>query len=192
MTEKVSSCNLLQQTDSFLEGMLYWPWSDILVGLKSCGSFFTHADSSGLVLKLIFVPLARIAQNSDINFITSSSSSSSSPETTFRFSSSSKATPDSIKPSSSSRAWWFDDLAILPPKIIEKVIQSLGAYGTGNNSLVLTKFLLHYLKTAAKKEANNNAYSRFEYSSLADTAIHGVIMVGRKKHFLAEACFVGF
>jgi hypothetical protein len=181
MTEKVSSCNLLQQTDSFLEGMLYWPWSDILVGLNSCGSFFTHADSSGLVQKLIFALLSRIAQNSDTNFITSSSSSSSSPETTsFRFSSSFKATPDSIKPSSSSRAWWFDDLAILPPKIIEKVIQSLGAYGTDNNSLLLTKFLLHYLKTAAQKKANNNADSRFEYSSLADTAIHGVIMVGRK------------
>ncbi|XP_059447058.1 BTB/POZ domain-containing protein At3g19850-like [Corylus avellana] len=181
MTEKVSTCNLLQQTESFLEGMLDWSWSDILVGLNSCGSFFTHADSSGLVQKLICALLAKIAQNSDVNFITSSSSSSSSPETSsFRLSSSSKATPDSIKPSSSSRAWWFDDLAILPPKIIEKVIQSLGAYGTDNNSLVLTKFLLHYLKTAAQNKADNNTYSRCEYSSLADTAIHGVIMVGRK------------
>lgn len=176
MSDKASACNLLQQTESFLEGIFYWSWSDILVGLKSCSSFFTHADSYGLLQKLISALLARIAQNSDTNFITSSSSSSSSPETTsFRFS-----TPDSIKPSSSSRAWWFDDLATLPPNIIEKVIQSLGAYGTDNNSLVLTKFLLHYLKTAAQKKANNdNAFSRCEYSSLADTAIHGVIMVGR-------------
>lgn len=181
MTDKVSTCNLLQQTEAFLEGVFYWSWSDILVSLKSCVSFLAHADSSGLVQKLIYALLAKIAQNSDISIITSSSSSSSSPETThFGFSFSTKATPDFIKRSPSSRQWWFDDLAILPPKIIDRFIQSLGAFGTDNNSLVITKFLLHYLKTAAQKNACSNPHMRGEYGGLADTAIHGVITVGRK------------
>ncbi|XP_023909221.1 BTB/POZ domain-containing protein At3g19850 isoform X3 [Quercus suber] len=182
MTEKVSTCNLLQQTETFLAGMFYWSWIDILVCLKSCFPIFAHADSSGLVQKLISALLLKIAQNSDTNFITSSSSSSSSPETAsgYRLSSSSKSTPDLIKSSSSSKAWWFEDLAVLPPNIIEKVIQSLGAYGPDNNSLILTRFLLHYLKTAAQSKAINQLYSKCEYGGLADTAIHGVVTVGKE------------
>ncbi|XP_050275839.1 BTB/POZ domain-containing protein At3g19850 isoform X2 [Quercus robur] len=182
MTEKVSTCNLLQQTETFLAGMFYWSWIDILVCLKSCFPIFAHADSSGLVQKLISALLVKIAQNSDTNFITSSSSSSSSPETAsgYRFYSSSKSTPDLIKSSSSSKAWWFEDLAVLPPNIIEKVIQSLGAYGPDNNSLILTRFLLHYLKTAAQSKAINQLYSKCEYGGLADTAIHGVVTVGKE------------
>ncbi|KAB2597504.1 BTB/POZ domain-containing protein [Pyrus ussuriensis x Pyrus communis] len=59
-----------------------------------------------------------------------------SPETGsgFRLSS----TPESIRPSSSCRAWWFDDVALLSPNIIEKLLQILGAYGPENNSLILT------------------------------------------------------
>ncbi|KAG6654756.1 BTB/POZ domain-containing protein At3g19850-like [Carya illinoinensis] len=182
MTEKVSTKNLFQQTENFLERILYWSWSDILVCLKNCDSFFSHADSSGLLQRLVHALLAKIAQNSDINIIASSPScSSSSPETAsgFRFSYSSKATPDSVKQSSPSKAWWFDDLANFPPKIIERVIQSMGFYGTDNNSLLLTKFLLHYLKTATQRNANYNTYSRLDYGGLADTVIHGVIMVGK-------------
>ena len=180
MTEKVSPCNLLQQTETFLEGMFYWSWNDILLSLKSCESFFSYADSSGLLEKLIGALLAKFAQNSDIILIAPSSSSSSSPETTsgFQFSSSTKNTPQSIRRRSSSKAWWFDDLSILPPKIIEKVIKSLGAYSTENNSLVLTKFLLHYLqKTAVHRKGSLN--SRSEYGSLADTVAYGVILLGK-------------
>lgn len=180
MTEKVSPCNLLQQTETFLEGMFYWSWNDILLSLKSCESFFSYADSSGLLEKLIGALLAKFAQNSDIILIAPSFSSSSSPETTsgFQFSSSTKNTPQSIRRRSSSKAWWFDDLSILPPKIIEKVIKSLGAYSTENNSLVLTKFLLHYLqKTAVHRKGSLN--SRSEYGSLADTVAYGVILLGK-------------
>ncbi|EXC33081.1 BTB/POZ domain-containing protein [Morus notabilis] len=179
MTEKVSTFNLLQQTEAFLEGMFYWSWKDILACLKSCESFFAYADSFGLLEKLIFALLAKIAQNSDLSLITTSSSTSSSPETAsgFRFSSSCKATPESIKPSSSSKAWWFDDLTILPPKIIEKVITSLGVYTNNNKSVILTKFLLHYLKLATHRKGHN---TKGEFLGLADTACHGVISAGKK------------
>lgn len=65
--------------------------------------------------------------------------------------------------------------------IIEKLIKNMGAYGTDNDSLILTKFLLHYLemavlqcKTGSKRAA---LYSRSAYAGLADTAVHGVISV---------------
>ena len=181
MTERISSCNLLQQTETFLDGIFYWSWSDILVSLKSCESFFSYADSSGLVEKLVFALLAKIAQNSDIILAALSSSSSSSPETAsgFRFSSPTKNTSPSARRRSSSRPWWFDDLSILPPKIIEKVVKSLGAYGAENNSLVLTKFLLHYLqkKTAVIRKGSLN--SRSEYGGLAGTVAYGAIVLGK-------------
>lgn len=179
MTEKVSTSNLLQQTQTFFSGMLDWSWSDLLLCLNSCDSFFTHANSSGLVQKFICALLAKMAQNSDINLIASSSSSSSSPDTAsgLRFSYSFKGTPDLVKPSS--KAWGFDDLAILSPKILEKVIQSMGAYGSDNDSLLLTKFLLHYLKTAAQRKCNKKT-SSCEYGGIADTAINGVMTVGKK------------
>ncbi|XP_010250318.1 PREDICTED: BTB/POZ domain-containing protein At3g19850-like [Nelumbo nucifera] len=182
MTEKVSSFNLLQQTENFLEGIFDWSWNDTLVSLKSCESFFLSADSSGLLQKLISSLLAKIAQNSDTIPNALSSSSSSSPETTsgFRLSSSTKTAPETVKPcssSTSSKAWWFDDLTILPPKIIEKVIKTMGAYGTDNNSLILTKFLLHYLNTAVQRKGGIG--SKFEYGALADTAVYGVILMGK-------------
>ncbi|KAL6187214.1 hypothetical protein ACLB2K_043329 [Fragaria x ananassa] len=191
MTEKVSTNNLLKQTETFLEGLFDWLWKEILVCLKSCESFLNYADSSGLVDKLLCAVLAKITHNSDIgNLIATSSSSSSSPETTsgFRVSSSFKNTPESLKPNSSSRAWWFDDVSILPPKIIEKLIQSLGAYGSENNSLILTRFLLHYLKVSAQRKKSKTSRTSSEFGGLADTAIHGVILVG-KKVFSCRALF---
>ncbi|KAJ9153253.1 hypothetical protein P3X46_026714 [Hevea brasiliensis] len=180
MTEKVSNCNLLKQTEIFLGGVFYWSWNDILASLKSCESFFACADSSGLVQKLICGLLAKIAQHSDMNLIAfSSSSSSSSPETAswFRFSSSSKTTPESTKPfSSSGKQWWFNDLALLPPAMIEKFLKSLGAYGSDNNSLILTRFILHYLKNRVPCKA---VRSRSDYGGLADTAVYGLISVGK-------------
>ncbi|XP_015895723.2 BTB/POZ domain-containing protein At3g19850 [Ziziphus jujuba] len=197
MTEKVSTQNLLKQTESFLEGLFYWSWKDIIVCLKSCESLFSYADSFGLLEKLICALLAKIAQNSDLGLIAaSSSSSSSSPDTPsgFRlFSPSSKTTSESTKLSSSSKAWWFDDLASLPPQIIEKIIQSLGAFGTDNNSLILTRFLLHYLKLAIHRRVHSRTQpgvfsSKCAFLGLAETAVNGVISAG-KRAFSCRALF---
>ena len=195
MTEKVSALNLLQKAETFLEGMFQWSWKEVLSCLKSCDSLFSHAHSCGLLDKLIFALLAKIAQSSDMSLLTitaSSSSSSSSPETGatgwFRFPQSCKATPESVKPSSSSKAWWFDDLTILPPKIIERVIQSLGVYmnnNNNNNSLTLTKFLLHYLKVAIPRKAQS---PKSDFLGLVDTAVHGVISAG-KSSFSCRSLF---
>ncbi|KAI3922852.1 hypothetical protein MKW98_006983 [Papaver atlanticum] len=186
MDDKISPYNLLQQTEIFLEGLFYWSWSDILISLKSCEPFFSSAESSGILEKLISPLLVKISQNSDINVTHSSSpspsSSYSSPDTVttgFRFSSSSKTTPDNsaIKPSSSSgtsstsKPWWFDELTILSPKIIEKIIKTMGFWRSDNNNLVITKFLLHYLKAAK----NGNGVS-----GIAETVVYGVVLLGKK------------
>ncbi|KAK4759664.1 hypothetical protein SAY87_022795 [Trapa incisa] len=185
MTENVSTGNLLHQTEMFLQGIFDWTWNDIVTSLKSCESFLTYADETGLVTKLICALLAKIAQNSDINLIPSSSSSSSSPETTsgFRFSSSARTTPELMKQGTlAAKCWWFDDLSVLPPLIIEKIVKGLGAFGTENNSIVLTRFLLYYLNVACQ-----NHISRVEppspwkadYVGIADTAVYGVMGAGK-------------
>ncbi|KAL1197690.1 BTB/POZ domain-containing protein [Cardamine amara subsp. amara] len=176
MTEKLCSSNLVLQTEKFLEGMFYWSWNDVILCLKSCEQVFLHADSYGLVDKLVFGVLGKIAQNSDIGHVFTSSSPSSSA------SASASSQSDSDKRSTSrsfscraSNEWWFDDMSILGPKIIEKLIKNLGAYDNNNNSLVLTRFLLHYLKTNLQNKSNN----KLEYSGLADTAVKGVIFAAK-------------
>ncbi|KAL8120463.1 BTB/POZ domain-containing protein At1g50280-like [Apium graveolens] len=181
MTEKVSACNLLQQTEAFLEDMFSWSRTDILTCLRSCESFFSYADSHGLIEKLLNTLLAKIAQHSDI--FVCSPSSSSSPETiatSFRLSSSTKSmTPEvlGIK-SSSKKFWWFDDLTILPPIIIERFVKILGGYGTDETSLILTRFILNYLKASVQSNMIKNC-SKSEYSKLADIAIYGVLTIGK-------------
>ncbi|XP_027355485.1 BTB/POZ domain-containing protein At3g19850-like [Abrus precatorius] len=184
MTEEVFSNNLFQQTENFLEGIYCWKWNDILVSLMSCQLFYAYADCYGLLEKIIYALLAKIAQSSDTNQLTSSSSassSSSSPESNSakRFSSSTKTTPEKIKSTLPSKAWWFDDLATLPPKIIEKLFQTIGAYKAGNNNLILTRFLLHYLKIATQTKVVTSRNSN-EYAVLAETAAYGVVVVGKK------------
>ncbi|RWW74632.1 hypothetical protein BHE74_00017425 [Ensete ventricosum] len=188
MTEEVSSCNLLRQTETFLDGVFHWTWNDILTALKSCEPFFPIADSCGLLQKLVSSLLAKIAANSEMPLLSatpfpSSSSSSSSPDASgFRCSSSTK-TPEPMKPCSN-REWWFDDLTILAPTTVEKIMKTLGAYGTDNKNLVLTRFLLHYLKTVVQRPCSgvgcgNLGHCKEEYGGLADTAVHGVALMGR-------------
>ncbi|CAN8258727.1 unnamed protein product [Cochlearia groenlandica] len=173
--------NLLLSTEKFLEGMFYWSLNDVVSCLKSCEQVFSHADSYGLVDKLVFGVLAKIAQNSDMSqvFALSSTSSSSvsasslSPEMAKNRSDSDKSRSRSFS-CKSSNEWWFEDLCILGPQVISKVINSLGGYDKSNETLVLTRFLLHYLNT--KVHTPNH---KLEYSGLADAAVQGVVFAGK-------------
>ncbi|KAL8153759.1 hypothetical protein V2J09_011519 [Rumex salicifolius] len=171
------SC-LLQQTEEFLEGIFYWTWNEILQSLKSCENFYSHAESAGLIDKLICSLLAKIAQNST-DFISISNDGSFSQQDSSSSSPNSSSTP--IK------AWWFDDLSTLPPKIIVRVIKNLGAFGAENNSLLLTRFLLQYLKTVSSRMSSR--YPRGEYSGLAETAVHGVVLMGNTAFSSCRALF---
>ncbi|KAJ4974204.1 hypothetical protein NE237_007378 [Protea cynaroides] len=64
----------------------------------------------------------------------------------------------------------------------------MGAYGTENNSLILTKFLMHYLKAAV--QIKGGIGSRSDYGGLANTVVHGVkiqSLVGEIDGMLDEA-----
>lgn len=165
MGETASSrANLLHQTECFLEGIFYWSWDEILSCLKSCEPFLASAGACGLLDRLLCALLAKIAQKSDANFLSPTSySSSSSPEI---------GGPTGISLNKKPQFWWFHELSVLCPKIIEHLLKSLSAYGSDNNNLVLTRFLLYYLKTALQSK------NPTEYGGLADTAVHGVESIG--------------
>lgn len=176
MNEESALCNLLTQAEAFLEGLLYWTWDEILGSLRSCEPFLNHADSSGLLQKLLSCLLDKISANSDIPLSvptpsqSSPSSSSSTDNSVFRCPS--IRTPEIMKPCFG-REWWFEDLTILAPSIIEKMMRELGSYGSDNKNLILTRFLLHYLKSARKKNRKG------DYSGIAESAVHGVVITGR-------------
>ncbi|CAA0824219.1 BTB/POZ domain-containing protein [Striga hermonthica] len=175
MTEDAAPANLFHQTEVFLQGIFYWSWREILACLKNCEPFFTCAESCGLVDRLMSSLLAKIAQYSDSNILSvSSSSSSSSPEMAHDISSQGVCSNSTLN---RGRPWWFQDLMILGPKTIEQFLRALGCYGTENNNLVLTRFLLHYLKTAIL--SNGGKIVLADYSNLADTATHGVVLIGK-------------
>ncbi|KAL0458639.1 UNVERIFIED_CONTAM: BTB/POZ domain-containing protein [Sesamum latifolium] len=124
MSEKASPINLLHQTEEFLDGVFYWSWNEIVTCLKNCDPFFSYEKSSGLIQKLLCSLLAKIAQNSDVSLLSfSSSSSSSSPETAPSLNS-----PVICNGSTSRKAWawWFQDLTVLSPKIIENFLSNVG------------------------------------------------------------------
>ncbi|BAT98758.1 hypothetical protein VIGAN_10009800 [Vigna angularis var. angularis] len=182
MTEEVFSSNLLQQTETFLQGICYWSWNEIVVSLKNCELFHTYADKCGLLENIIGALLAKMDQNFEGNLFTSSSSSSpSSPESNHAktFSCSTQVTPKTVKPTLANKEWWFEDLATLPPKIIEKILQIVGAYKTDNNNSILTRFLLYYLIKVTQTEEINCSNS-VDYAGLAETAVCGVIFAGNK------------
>ncbi|EHA8589219.1 BTB/POZ domain-containing protein [Cocos nucifera] len=180
MTEEFSTCNLLRQTDTFLEDLFYWTCGDILMALRICELFFSIADSCGLIVKLITSLLAKISASSEVPLTlgtplpSSSSSSCPSPDTSgFRCSSSTKAL-ETMK-TCFTKEWWFDELTLLGPNIVEKFVRILGAYGADNKNLILTRFLLYYLKEAVK----NPTLDKLQYGGLADTVVHGVVLMGR-------------
>lgn len=170
MNEEFFNNNLLQQTHKFLEGIYDWKWNEILLSLKSfdCEIFFAYANSYGLLEKIICALLAKLSQNSDFNLITSSPESELVKRITF--------SPKIIKSSSfSNKEWWFEDLATLSPKIIEKFLHGIEAYKKNNKNLFVTRFLLYYMK-----KATNCNKIICDYASLAETASYGVIFFGNK------------
>uniref|UniRef100_A0A0D9W2K6 NPH3 domain-containing protein n=1 Tax=Leersia perrieri TaxID=77586 RepID=A0A0D9W2K6_9ORYZ len=176
MTDDVSPCNLLTQSDAFVDGLYYWTWPEVLAAVKSCESpsLSPAADHSGLTEKLISALFSKIVtSNNNLEFAgvvgtpttnRSSSSCSSSPESS------------SVRPCLGAKEWWFDDVASLLPATVEKAMRILGSYGVENKNLILTRFLLHYLRRHRRRTTSPE--SSPSLARLADTAVHGVALVG--------------
>ncbi|KAI3812350.1 hypothetical protein L1987_17057 [Smallanthus sonchifolius] len=164
---------LVPKTTDLFNRMSDWSFTDVRDCLKSCTPFISFADSFGIIEKLISNLIIKITQNSDSANLFPSSSSSSSPDSTIK-----SGTLLRLSSCSSSKGlWWYDDMTVLPPYFIERFIKALGAYGSDNTSLPLTRFLLHYLKTSS--QSKTQAFSKCEYGGLADTAVHGVVLMGK-------------
>ncbi|KAK8456415.1 hypothetical protein SEVIR_3G019700v4 [Setaria viridis] len=184
MTEEVCPCNLLAQAEAFVNGLYYWTWADVLTAVKSCEPFAAAADASGLLERLISALFSKITASPETPTAIaavgtpnrSSSSCSSSPDTVGFGRSSSTKTPESMWPCVG-REWWFDDMTSLSPQTIEKVMRVLGCYGIENKNLILTRFLLHYLRAATRRPALVLC-KEATLAGLADTAVHGVALVG--------------
>ena len=104
---------------TFFGGMFYWSWNDIITCLKSCETFFSYSQHASTVpvQNLMCSLIAKIVQNSDLLASSPSScSSSSSPDTAAK----------TVRPKNSSSNWWFHDLTILPPKMIENFVKTIG------------------------------------------------------------------
>jgi hypothetical protein len=180
MTEEVCTCNLLAQAETFVNGLYYWTWSDVLAAVKSCEPLAAAADASGLLERLISALFSKITAAPSPETPTaaagttpnrSSSSCSSSPDTAGFARSSSTKTPESMRPCVR-REWWFDDMTSLSPATIEKAMRVLGCYGAENKNLILTRFLLDYLRRPPAPCEDETL------AGLADTAVHGVALVG--------------
>ncbi|OEL19377.1 BTB/POZ domain-containing protein [Dichanthelium oligosanthes] len=184
MTEEVCACNLLAQAEAFVNELYYWTWADVLTAVKSCEPFAAAADAYGLLERLISALFSKITASPETPTSIaavgtpnrSSSSCSSSPDTVGFGRSSSTKTPESMRPCVG-REWWFDDMTSLSPQTIEKVMRVLGCYGIENKNLILTRFLLHYLRAATRRPALALC-AEGTLAGLADTAVHGVALVG--------------
>ncbi|ERN12751.1 hypothetical protein AMTR_s00043p00168880 [Amborella trichopoda] len=137
MTDEVAPCNLIKQTDRFLETMIYWTWPEIFVAIKQCYLRLNGPASSMVLKKCIDGLLQRIASTSDM------CTSGSSPESSnFRFSCDTKSS-ESAK--YSFRPWWFKDLSLLSPNIIETIVQTM--ISRNFDQLCLAKFLFFCVTT---------------------------------------------
>ncbi|KAI3713956.1 hypothetical protein L1987_72545 [Smallanthus sonchifolius] len=167
---------LVPKTTDLLNRMSNWSFTDVRDCLKSCTSFISYADSFGIIEKLVSNLIIKITQNSDSANLFPSSSSSSSPDSTVK-----SGTLLRLSSCSSSKGlWWYDDMTVLPPYFIERFVKALGGYGNDNTSLPLTRFLLYYLKTSSQSSKTEAfSFSKCEYGGLADTAVRGVVLMGK-------------
>ncbi|WOL10379.1 BTB/POZ domain-containing protein [Canna indica] len=135
---KDASPNLIKITEKCLEEIPFWTWLEIMNSLKQCQGFLPAAIASGNFDKILDSLAVRITTASD------NSPTSSSPESSaFRFSFDTRSTISTK--SSSQRTWWFDDLALLDPDMIQKVISNLIFRKIDN--VMISRFLFHYLKS---------------------------------------------
>ncbi|KAH7532991.1 hypothetical protein FEM48_Zijuj04G0082100 [Ziziphus jujuba var. spinosa] len=133
--------NLLEQTEKSIEEMSYWTWSELLITLKQCQVLLPASDSSGILEKCLDSLVGRLSLTTEMSPCPSTSSPDSSG---FRFSCDTKST-ESLKTVSSRATWWFEDLLVLSPVLVEMLIKSMVSRKFDHN--ILSRFLFYYHKS---------------------------------------------
>lgn len=144
MNESVSrQHNLLEQTEKSLKQISYWSWSELLVALKQCQDLLPAVNSSGILQKCLDSLIGRVALSSGSEV--SPYPSNSSPDSSgFRVSCDTRST-ESLKNSYSRVTWWFEDLLVLNPNLIEMVVKSM--LSRKYDHAIISRFLFYYQKS---------------------------------------------
>ncbi|GMJ06371.1 hypothetical protein like AT3G22104 [Hibiscus trionum] len=142
MNDSVSgNCNLLGAIEKSIEKIGDWTWSDLLVALKHCQDLQQVATSSGVLERCLDSLVGRLVTNNEA----SPCASTSSPDSPrFRQSCDTKSAENS-KHGFSRAAWWFEDLSVLNPNMIEMLIKSMVSKKVDN--VIIGRFLVYYQKS---------------------------------------------
>lgn len=133
--------SLLEQTDKSLKEINYWTWSELLIALKQCQDLLPDVNSSVILQKCLDSLVGRLALTNEASPCPSTSSPDSSG---FRFSCDTKST-ESVKTSSSRATWWYEDLLILSPNLVEMLVKSM--VERKFNHVIISRFLFYYHKS---------------------------------------------
>ncbi|KAK3184295.1 hypothetical protein Dsin_031581 [Dipteronia sinensis] len=173
--------NLLEQTEKSLEEINYWTWSELLTALKQCQDLLPVANFPCLLEKFMDSLVGRVALSSE----TSPCASTSSPDSSgFRFSCDTRST-ESLKNSFSRVTWWFEDLLILSPTLVEMVIKTMVSRKLDH--VIISRFLFFYQKskfynaTADEKrkvlESVIDMLDTLDMSSVSCKSLFGVLRI---------------
>ncbi|KAL5196912.1 hypothetical protein ABZP36_000424 [Zizania latifolia] len=180
--------SLVKMTEKAIEEMPQWPWQSVVDAAKQCQRLLPLADSTGVFDKVVSALLSHMAVPGD------ATPTSSSPESsTFRFSCDTKSSCLSMR--CTSRTWWFEDLVVLGPGIMQRVAKALLAKGTDDG--VVSRFLFYYLKCRiagasaddkkAMLEAAIAVMADLDRSSVSCKGLFGILRISSPLK-LAGAC----
>ncbi|XP_030932251.1 BTB/POZ domain-containing protein At3g22104 isoform X1 [Quercus lobata] len=173
--------NLLEQTDKSLKEINYWTWSELLIALKQCQDLLPDVNSSVILQKCLDSLVGRLALTNEASPCPSTSSPDSSG---FRFSCDTKST-ESVKTSSSRATWWYEDLFILSPNLVEMLVKSM--VERKFNHVIISRFLFYYHKskfyTATSDEKRKiletviDMLYTLDWSSVSYKSLFGILRV---------------
>jgi hypothetical protein len=173
--------NLLEQIENSLKEINYWTWSELLIALKQCQDLLPVVNSSVILQKCLDSLVGRLALTSEASPCPSTSSPDSSG---FRFSCDTKST-ESLKTNFSRATWWYEDLLILSPNLVEMLVKSMVARKFNHG--IISRFLFYYHKsklytaTSDEKrkivEAVIDMLFTLEWSSVSYKSLFGILRV---------------
>ncbi|KAL0001768.1 hypothetical protein SO802_015549 [Lithocarpus litseifolius] len=173
--------NLLEQTDKSLKEINYWTWSELLIALKQCQDLLPDVSSSVILQNCLHSLVGRLALTNEASPCPSTSSPDSSG---FRFSCDTKST-ESVKTSSSRATWWYEDLLILSPNLVEMLVKSM--VERKFNHVIISRFLFYYHKskfyTATSDEKRKivetviDMLYTLDWSSISYKSLFGILRV---------------
>lgn len=141
MNSSVSgSYNLLEQTERLVGEIGYWSWPELMFALKHFQNLHPAATSEVILEKCLDSLVGKLTPTSEAS---PSASTSSLDSSGFRFSYDSKST-ESLKYNSSRTNWWFDDLSVLSPALVQMVVKSM--ISRKHDHVIISRFLFHYQK----------------------------------------------